>query len=1056
MIFKHSFNSIIRSPGKSFLFLVLLTSAIVFVNLGSSMYYSANQMLAQANEQFNTVVAAKYGDLHNPDGAWADENFQKNTASIDFSALTSHPAVLAVDQERTLSAYAGEEPQIWQTNSPVKDYVIVTLRLLNAQDDGTWTALTYNTIYGRRVSGTVFLRVRTLSSSGVDLSDQMQVGRTYLLAAYTQTSSLLTLIPVSPAQLTQNPTETLKTIGELVDITDQPDYFETEEGKAWLGLADTLRVIDNSFQVIASSDIQSMAPFHMKQTWLNSGSFENQPGTCYISERLAGLFALQVGDQWHLAYHYSPEGNPSYTYSSEIGFSHEEDCRIAGIFQSTTDLTYTVLIPFPAWLQKVPDSYDILRVRVDNSRVEEYLTYVSPLVPEVVELQVEDQGYSSAVIPILKLRERSLYMTVASAAAGLAVISLFAYLVIVRQRETADVMMKLGTARPRTIAYLMIGTMIIAVLAGLAGTYIASLVDSQMTHSVWTSLQGSAMQDLRYSERALGLQLAFMPELLTASWVRWLTSAIVVGLVFLISLIASFIALKKPKRQKPKVIGRLKTESGRAMTFARVPGLSLRFASRSILRNFSHSVIVPFAVTLLSAFILIVGVSTAEQEQAADTIYDRVPITAYLTTILGQHRQIPLQLQTDIYRMLDNTFQSRQPREMLRSRVTGEEMRLTRAKLEEQNPVIKEFLLTRYMHYEYMGLVEHTDGNPGTPDLPERPVVDRSQTAIEQELGISRLEQQVKRLPIIAFTDSVTRTSEAIKFRDSQVMWLDGYSDSDFTQPGNLIVLPDRLMKEQGLQLGDVIRLGVYETDGRYGVLVEGFDFKIIGVYLQGSRSPVCYVPWSLLTEIEMGTDLQTVAWTSDFTNRGMETVMGLSNEYLIDSVDSATIIPKDPRKLEGLRDYLEENGYSQVGIIRSNRLAVVIEDKALADGLVSIQQHLSFLNLIIPIMLLLSGLIGFILSYLLTRNRLPEFAVMRSLGAKKIQIYLAFFLEQFFLLLIGFLPVVAVLLANPDWLAAAGRNLVFFLGFYTLGIIIAIWLMGRSRVLDILFTKES
>ena len=63
----------------------------------------------------------------------------------------------------------------------------------------------------------------------------------------------------------------------------------------------------------------------------------------------------------------------------------------------------------------------------------------------------------------------------------------------------------------------------------------------------------------------------------------------------------------------------------------------------------------------------------------------------------------------------------------------------------------------------------------------------------------------------------------------------------------------------------------------------------------------------------------------------------------------------------------------------RWNWLAVVIEDKALADGLVSIQQHLSFLNLIIPIMLLLSGLIGFILSYLLTRNRLPEFAVMRS-----------------------------------------------------------------------------
>ena len=74
MIFKHSFNSIIRSTGKTILFLILLTASIVFVNLGSSMNYSANRMLDQANEHFNTVVSFKYGDLHNPDGAWADDN----------------------------------------------------------------------------------------------------------------------------------------------------------------------------------------------------------------------------------------------------------------------------------------------------------------------------------------------------------------------------------------------------------------------------------------------------------------------------------------------------------------------------------------------------------------------------------------------------------------------------------------------------------------------------------------------------------------------------------------------------------------------------------------------------------------------------------------------------------------------------------------------------------------------------------------------------------------------------------------------------------------------
>jgi len=1054
MIFKHSFNSIIRSPGKTFLFLVLLTASIVFVNLGSSMNYSANRMLEQANEHFDTVVAFKYGDLHDLDGAWADENFQRNLSAIDFPAISNHPAVIAVDQERTISAYAGDDTGVWQNTSPFKDYVVLTLRLLSKQDDGSWTALTYETIFGRKVSGTVFLKVSPLSSSGKDISDQLLPDRTFLLAAYAQSSSAMTLIPVKPAELVQNPSDTLQGIGELTDITNRSDYFESEEGKAWLELADTLHIIDTSFQVIASSDIQSLIPFHMKQSWLRSGSFESRAGTCYISERLAGLLELEVGDRWHLAYHYDPKGDPAFTYSADRGFAHEEDCQIAGIFQITADLTYTILIPYPEWLQKAPDSYDILRVRVDNPQVEEFLDYVNSYLPEMVELQVEDQGYSNAVIPILKLRERSLYMTIASVAAGVAVISLFAYLFIVRQRETADVMMKLGTGRTRTIAYLIIGIMIVAILAGLAGTYIASRVDQSLTQAVWGVLQGGIMQDLRFSERALGMQVAFAPELVTAGWVRWLTTALVVMLVLVITLVASFVALRKPRRRKAKVIIAPKSESGRAMTFASVPGLSLRFALRSILRNFSRSLIVPITVALLAAFILIIGISVADQEQAAETIYDRVPTTAYLTTILGRHRQFPIQLQTDVFRMLDSTYQGRQTRMMFQYPATGEQVRAARAELEDNNPVIKEFLLTRYMHYEYMGLVEHADGTVGMPDLLERPVVDRQKSAIEAQLGFSFLEQQVKRMPILALTDSITRTSEAIKFRESQVRWLQGYSDENFLNPEYIIVLPDRFMSEQALEPGDVIRLGVYEPDENFGVLVEAFDFKIVGDYFQGSRSPVFYVPWNLLTEVRMGTDLgRTVRLNPEDPNSPK--VAGLPYEYVAESVDSATIIPEDPRNLDALRDYLEENKYSQVGIIRSNRLAVVIEDKALADGLLSIQQHLSFLNFIIPIMLLLSGLMGFILSYLLTRNRLPEFAVMRSVGAKKLQVYLAFFLEQFFLLLIGVLPVAVILLTQPSWLLAVGRNLYLFLAVYTLGIVIAIGLMGRSKVLDILFTKE-
>lgn len=1056
MILKHSFNSIFRTPGKTILFLLLLTASIVFVNLGSSMNYSANRMLDQANDHFDTVVAFKYGDLHNPDGAWADENFQRNLSEVDFSALSNHPAVIAVDQERTLSAYAGDDSQVWQSNSPVKDYVILTLHLLSPQEDGSWTALTYDTIFGRKVSGTVFLRVNPYSTTGVDISAQLEPGRTFLLAALAQTapSSGLTLTAIRPAQMVQDADETLSSFVELTDITDQPDYLKSAEGQAWRKLADTLAIIDKSFQVVATSDIESMIPFHMKQTWLTSGSFEPRENTCYISERLGGVLGLEVGDSWHLAYHYDPAGAPAFTYSPESGFAHEEDCQIAGIFHIFNDLDYTVLIPYPQWLQKAPDSYDFLRVHVQNLQAEEYLAYAEDNLPEMVELQVEDQGYSNAVVSILKLRERSLYMTIASAAAGVAVICLYAYLFIVRQRETADVMMKLGTGRGKTIAYLVFGIMIIAILSGLAGTYIAGQVDSRLTTAVWSSLQGGIMQDLRYSERSLGMQVEFAPELVTAVWVRYATTGVVVGLVFVITLIASLITLKKPKRQKAKTVIAPKTENGHALSFAWLPGLSMRFAFRSIKRNFFRSFIVPVAVSLLGAFILVIGISVAEQEQAALTIYAEVPTTAYLTTALGRHRQFPIQLQSDVFHMLNKEWNGRQTSRMFQYPATGEQVRSAREEIEADNPVIQEFLLTRYMHYEYMGLVAGADGRPGTPDLPERPQIDRQESSLAEQVGFNWLAQQIKRMPVLALTDSVVRTSEAVKFRESQVEWLEGYSDDDFLKPEYIVVLPDRFMGEQGLMPGDVIRLGVYEPDENFGVLAEPFDFKVVGSYFQGSRSPVFYVPWNLLLDIKMGTDLG-ILLLEDHEDPESPLIAGLPNEYLAEAVDSATIIPKDPHNLDALRDYLEENGFSQVGIIRRNRLAVVIEDKALADGLLSIQQHLSFLNFIIPIMLLLSGVIAFILSYLLTRNRLPEFAVMRSLGAKKVQVYLAFFLEQFFLLLIGIMPIGLVLLARPEWLPAVQRNQLLFLAVYILGIIVAIGLMGRSKVLDILFTKE-
>lgn len=140
LMLKHSINSVVRSPWKSLLFVLLLSAAILFVSLGSSMLYSAERMLAQADEQFSTVVSLKYGGLENINGAWDDKVFQENIARLDLAPILDHPSVLAVDTEREIFAFAENGREVKQHASPFYDIVIFTFSPAYQEDEVSWTA----------------------------------------------------------------------------------------------------------------------------------------------------------------------------------------------------------------------------------------------------------------------------------------------------------------------------------------------------------------------------------------------------------------------------------------------------------------------------------------------------------------------------------------------------------------------------------------------------------------------------------------------------------------------------------------------------------------------------------------------------------------------------------------------------------------------------------------------------------------------------------------------------------------------------------------------------
>ncbi len=316
---------------------------------------------------------------------------------------------------------------------------------------------------------------------------------------------------------------------------------------------------------------------------------------------------------------------------------------------------------FPQLVDKAPDNYEFLRVQIDNKEVESYLSHINGYLTDIIEVTVEDQGYTNAIKPIETLKSQAITLTTISAVAGVAVSVLFSYLFISRQRETAQIMMMMGTGRPKTVSYLLYGILLVALIATIVGSLIAGAFDVRVTDTVWQALQDAPGLDERYSERALGIPTTFVPEIATAAWVRWSSAGALILIILIITIIFALTTLRKPKRKKIKEFKAPKLHVGKGMAFVNMPTVSLRFALRSIRRNFLRSLIVPVTAFLLAAFIMALGLITHQQELDAVTVYDDVPTTAYMTTFMGYSREVPLQLQANIFRLLDRIIQPEMP-----------------------------------------------------------------------------------------------------------------------------------------------------------------------------------------------------------------------------------------------------------------------------------------------------------------------------------------------------------------------------------------------------------
>ena len=104
MFAKLSLKSVVRTPGKTLLFLLLLSGGIAFLCLGVGMWVSAQNLLADADKNYSTVAYIEYIGENYPDANQLDDFMVEELSSYDPTPLFNQPGVLSCDRQTVLGA----------------------------------------------------------------------------------------------------------------------------------------------------------------------------------------------------------------------------------------------------------------------------------------------------------------------------------------------------------------------------------------------------------------------------------------------------------------------------------------------------------------------------------------------------------------------------------------------------------------------------------------------------------------------------------------------------------------------------------------------------------------------------------------------------------------------------------------------------------------------------------------------------------------------------------------------------------------------------------------
>ena len=1002
-VIRGGIKSTLRARKRSVLFMFLIMLLAFLLTAGMGFYLTSDQLVKQSNDTFVSSIRLEYLGEDYPNRTVYDSYVRKAFDEIDTDHWKDVKGIRSWNPTNSYMCYTDGYQRFFGEKPYVKSGVFVLSNLMPR-----YSASRYDEGYDRISCMAIVDKDLTMSTGVENVIVKVEIpsgypgmqvssGKKYLVHA-----DLVVNNSISAAM------ETLRIKDFVIETDEVPVHLLSGNDDPYLTegpFAEQARMYyggNNYIEVRSAASIEALDEFQQAEVVLEQGRIPRQgeAGVCVISGALARRLEVQLGDSISLNVMRTSEEDYYKTYLTD----QVKTLEIVGITEFNTSYEGNIWV---SDAESNPDAkvfgYELGIIHIDNDEGPSAVEKLESLVPDQISVTLWDQGYKGAIEPIKTMRTVASAVVIAVFAGLVSTIILFAFLMITRQKETYDVLKDLGIGFAGVLGWFLSGTLMIAVPAAAAGAAGGVYLLKGVLALVFERIMGIEQTYYKFSETLMGLKR----ELPVPQFYDFQAGAISAAAVVVLVLIACTVAAIGMQRETEvkQGLGKLRPAKKEASMFGFG---ALRYAILSIRRNSFRSIVTPAVTCVLACIIGFFSFIQNNTDAQIQELYNHTAVEGRIVSMDG-------------------------------STVSG---------LTVPPSAVRDLLKT--------GVADHISVSimPGWHYWVQGELPDFGSGAFAGEL----LEQWIQSQPELVAVNRMKAAKE-FYFSDPTVEWLDGYDasmlecetiedleDPDLVRSGSNrtwpVVAGKEFMAERSYSMGDIIPIE-YEIFTRR---VAGKNYythysvkgKIVGSFAQSSDRSYIYLPvcfalspsWIFSAEEPEGAP---VSWTY--------------NTCRFD-IDPAA-------EVDNFREALWAMNYSEPQHMRQNRTTVLLKDRSFTETLSSLKRFSLITNLLLPILMGVICLIGFLVSWLLIHGRKTEFAMMRGFGVRYGRTNMSFLLEQIILCVIGVAAAVLIL-----WLAKAGslRTWLYLAGFtlmYLDGAAIAVNLVAKGSLMRLLQGNE-